>query len=88
MSERYQLPVSNADLEGERLARAKKVDLIRLPPQLRTGTGGTRCSNCEFVDIKRNYCDHAEVDQELKFPAVEMCCKEWDAPGTTRYWQK
>lgn len=70
--------------ESGALARARKADLVTLPPDV----PGTVCANCEYLRRGADYCDHPEVDQPLPDGATRMCCALWDAPGTGRAWEK
>ena len=63
------------------LERAKHVDLITLPKEIK----GTNCGNCKFFNVEKSFCDHYEVAQEVK---TNMCCKEWFAEGAIRTWEK
>ncbi len=64
---------------GEELARAKKADLLTLPP----GVEGTNCANCKFQ--KDGFCKHKEVQQAV---TPRMCCAFWDAEGCVRAWKE
>lgn len=60
--------------------RARKADLVTLPPQI----AGTNCGNCSFVrEVSGGvgYCAHPKVRQ---YVTARMCCALWDAPGTIR----
>lgn len=65
----------------ESLAIRKRFDLIDLPADVT----GTSCSNCQFVDLDKDFCTHESIQLPVN---SRMCCKEWDAPGTGRPWQQ
>lgn len=59
------------------MQRAKKVDLITLPPKI----SGTNCGNCKF--IKDGFCTNKEVQMKVN---SHQCCSLWDAEGAIRPW--
>jgi len=65
----------------ENTARAKKVDLITLPPDVQ----GTNCGNCLYMVMMgdHGWCEHKDV---LMHVNKRMCCKLWDNDGVERSW--
>ena len=64
----------------EQLEKAKNVDLVTLPRDVR----GTNCFNCKFIKnkmIKHGYCSHPKVSQNVN---GRMCCILWSATGEHR----
>lgn len=67
------------------VGRAKNADLLTLPKKVE----GTNCANCKFVkvldeDKGSGFCTHKEV---LLPVTKHMCCKFWDADGSSRSWK-
>lgn len=59
------------------LKKAKKVDLITLPPDIK----GTNCGNCKFMD--NDFCKHKEIQMPVN---DRMCCAYWDNTKVKRPW--
>lgn len=63
------------------LARAKKVDLVTLPEDIK----GTNCYNCKWIskhkDKDKAMCTHSEVRQYVN---GRMCCILWSNEGEYR----
>lgn len=76
--------VTNAE-PGD-MERAKKADLITLPPAIK----GTNCFNCKYISDKDGlekglgYCKHPKVKQ---YVTNRMCCALWDSSGSIRAWE-
>lgn len=69
----------------EDLIKAKEVDLITLPKDIK----GTNCFNCKFnkiVDTENRigYCTNPKVKQLVN---ERMCCALWDNKGVERPWK-
>lgn len=69
--------------DSKDIQRAKTADLITFPKRVT----GAVCSNCRFVNLDKQYCNHPEVDQDLFDGVSRMCCSFWDADGTKRAWE-
>ncbi len=59
------------------MKKAKHVDLITLPPDIK----GTNCGNCKFME--NNFCVHKEIQMPVN---ARMCCKYWDNEEVERPW--
>jgi hypothetical protein len=70
----------NGGLEPSSEKRAKAVDLISLP----TDVKGTNCGNCRFIMADKS-CVHPEVRMSVN---DRMCCARWDAQGVIRHFQE
>lgn len=73
-------PTDDASLE-----RAKKTDLITLPP----GVEGTNCSNCMYAkpretNMAQFWCAHPKVNLPI---TPRMCCALWDNKEVKRPWE-
>lgn len=71
--------------ESDEIERAKKADLLTLPPKVE----GTNCANCKFLasfDDKTGIgvCGHPEVKLKV---TPKMCCAFWFADGSLRQWE-
>jgi hypothetical protein len=69
-------------LVPENMERAKKVDLITLPPDVE----GTNCFNCKWVGHKKGdvrFCEQPQVKQLVN---KRMCCAKWDRTDINRPW--
>lgn len=77
---KYISDINEHGTADEKLERAKNVDLITLPKDIK----GTNCANCKFIDIEREYCTHKDVAQKV---SPRMCCALWDAEGVKREWE-
>lgn len=80
--------------KGAAEKRAKKADLVVLPPDV----PGTTCGNCRFYEhneyrhiqdrvqkVSLGWCTLLEVNQAV---TDRMCCALWDSEGTERLWEK
>ena len=67
------------------LKRAKKADLITIPPYLQ---GGINCSNCIFFKRMHQAVGHC-VKPDVNVPVTHsQCCKYWEHPGEIKSWEK
>ncbi len=66
------------DMEEDALKRAKEVDLVTLPKDVK----GTNCYNCRWIDsTKKAYgkmCNNPKVKQYVN---ERMCCALWANKG-------
>lgn len=77
------LPENSAEL-----ARAKRVDLITLPPEF----AGTSCVSCLYIrnvrkvdGLKIGFCAHKAVRQPV---SERQCCAVYDVKGAIRPWEQ
>lgn len=78
-------------LTPDELERAKRVDLITLPPDVT----GTNCGNCKWFDqgytrsTPKQMIDAQCEHPKIKLPVTDrMCCAEWDNDQVEREWEK
>jgi hypothetical protein len=69
------------DHDGEALERAKAVDLITLPQDIK----GTNCYNCKWISSdKKSYGAMCKQPKVKQYVNQRMCCILWSSKGEYR----